>query len=292
MISLYHSVKAFKEGPVALPPSIADRAFYLFQLNDREDDNTKLNLSPIQSRDRVSGIENNGSEIVVIGYAGQGPILEEESWWGTWVKNGLLIVHHNDPDGSKQTITMPAPALPPSELRKAERGQKTQSGTTFHIKFALPAILIHESMTEGFTVTCSGKDESFESVVINNLDEQAIKHLEDTRKKIIARTVVRVVLRTIAAQAAKRQMQTNNTAANLLLNIGTDILADQLEKADTRSCFLLPKTVQIVRIPVTPGTYSVNVSADGNSGVILTKSFDNVAVGAHEKKFLFVSSFK
>ena len=293
MISLFHAVKAFQEGPVAIPVGLPARASRLFALNDREDDIRLLKLPEPDRTNRLQGIGNNTTEIIVIGYAGRGPILEEQSWWGTWVKDGLLVVHHTGSNGEQQTMTLPAPALPPAELRKAEKGQKTASGTTFHVKFALPALQTIPSKTRNFTVTCSGKNESFTSVIINNLDEQAEKYLDDTRGNTIARTVVRVVLRTIAAQRAKAQIQTGSTAANLLLNIGTDILADQLEKADIRGCFLLPKTVQIVRIPVTPGTYSVDVAAKGSDGsVVRTVSFKDVAVRAHQKKFVFCSSFK
>jgi hypothetical protein len=88
-------------------------------------------------------------------------------------------------------------------------------------------------------------------------------------------------------------MQTKSPVANLLINLGTDVLADQLEHADTRSCFLIPKTVQIARIPVAPGTYAFDVSACGNTGAVIgTKRFENVSVRQGEKKFLFYCSFK
>jgi hypothetical protein len=293
MISLFDAVKAFEAGPVSLPPGLADRAYHMFKLNDRDDDNTLLKLSSSIPRTQLPGIENNATEIIVIGYAGRGPVLEEQSWWGTWVKDGLLVVHHTGPNGEQETMTLPAPSLPAEELNKAEKGDKTKSGTTFHIKFAIPALRTIPSETNGFTVTCSGRSAPFTTMIINDLDKQAQKYLDDTRAVTVARTVVRVVLRTIAAEKTKQKLQTNSTAANLLLNIGTDILADQLEKADTRGCFLLPKTVQIVRIPVTPGTYSLDVAAKGSNGsVVRTATFKDIAVKAHQKKFVFYSSFK
>ncbi len=293
MISLFHAIKAFQAGPVSLPDNLRNYAYYLFQLNDRDGDNQLLQLTPTVPREKVSGVRNNATEIILIGYAGRGPVLEEESWWGTWVKDGLLVVHHTGPDGRQETVTLPAPALPPHELYKAEGGQKTKSGTTFHIKFALPRVKTLPSATKDFLVRCSGITEPFTSVVINDLDKQAQKNLDDMKESIMLRTVTRVVLRTIAAQAAKNRMQTGSVAANLLINIGTDILADQLEKADTRSCFLLPKTVQIVRIPVNAGTYTVEAAARGGNGAILTsRTFSDVTVGPGEKRFLIFSSFK
>ncbi len=292
MISLYHSVKAFQEGPVALPTGLAPLARHLFMLNGRDDDIKLLNLSqPVDSR--AKEFTNHETEIVVIGYAGRGPVLEEQSWWGTWVKDGLLVVHHTGTNGEEETMTLPAPSLPASELRKAEKGQKTKSGTTFHIKFALPALRTVPAKTRNFSVTCSGSEQKYTSVPFNNLDEQAQKYLDDTRGATVARTVVRVVLRTIAAQRAKAQIQTGSTAANLLLNIGTDILADQLEKADIRGCFLLPKEVHIVRIPVPAGTHTVEVAAKNADGAVLrTEVYRDITVANHQKKFVFCSSFK
>ncbi|MBN1575347.1 MAG: hypothetical protein JW913_02265 [Chitinispirillaceae bacterium] len=293
MISLFHAVKAFQAGPVPLPAPLRDRAYYMFQINDRENDNQLLQLKPELPRDKITGLANGVTEIIFIGYAGRGPVIEEKSWWGTWVKDGLLVVHHTGPDGEQETITLPAPPLPAEEMKKAEKGGKTESGTTFHIKFALPEVRTIPSLTKEFTVRCSGRARPATSIVINDLDRQAIKNLEDTRGTTLARTVVRVVLRTIAAQTAKKQMQTESAAANLLLNIGTDLLADQLEKADTRSCFLLPKTVQIVRLPVKPGIYSVDVEArEANGSVISSKSFTDIAIRAREKKFVFYPSFR
>lgn len=293
MISLFHAIRSFQAGPVPLESSLRDRAYYMFRINDRDNDNSLLSLSPGEPQESIEGLSNGATEIVLIGYAGRGPVIEEESYWGTWVKDGLLVLNHTGADGSIQTLTLPAPALPPEELRKAGNGSSTESGTTFHVKFALPSVRVVSSVTRDFTVTCSGRSGACTSIVINDLDKQAIKNLEDTRASTIARTVVRVVLRTIAAQAAKDRVQTSSPAANLLLNIGTDILADQLEKADTRHCFLLPKTVQIARVAVEPGSHTVTVAARSQNGSeISSKAFTDITVGPGEKKFLIYPSFK
>jgi hypothetical protein len=71
------------------------------------------------------------------------------------------------------------------------------------------------------------------------------------------------------------------------------VLSDQLEKADTRSCFLIPKSIQIARIPVKPGIHKVDVAAHGPSGqIISSRTFDNIQVRANEKKVIFYSSLK
>lgn len=293
MIALFDAVRAFEKSSIALPQELQDYAYAMLQLNDRQSDVDLLGLSSDKQPEQVPGVKNGASEIVFIGYAGRAPALVESAWSGTWVKDGVMVLHHRGPNGEDETMTLPAPGLPVSELRKAENGQRTESGTTFHVKFALPALQTFPSITSSFSVSCAGKTGIYTSYVINDIEKQAKRYLEDTRATTLTRTIARVVLRTITAEKAKSRMQTSSGMANLLLNVGTDLLADQLEKADTRSCFLLPKTVQIARIPVEPGTYSVDVAARGaDKSVISTKTFSSITVKPHQKKIIFYSSFK
>jgi hypothetical protein len=293
MISLYKAVAAFEQGPVALPPSIGNYAYYMLRLNNRDQDTGLLHLSADVPRERVPGIGNDRTEIILIGYAGRGPALVEDKWWGTYIRGGLLAVDHYDDRGSIESFSMPAPFLPEQEYEKAAEGRKNDIGTTFHVSFSLPKMRTFRSWTSYFTARVAPGSPQVTSVVINDLDGQLAKNLEDTRTATMTRTVVRTVLRTIAAQTAKSKMETSSPLANLLLNVGTDALADQLEHADVRSCFLVPKTVQIARIPVTPGTYTVQAEArNAEGGVIGTKTFDNVEVRQGQKKFLLYCSFK
>ncbi|MBN1307831.1 MAG: hypothetical protein JXA18_07935, partial [Chitinispirillaceae bacterium] len=85
MISLFHSIKAFQEGPVSLPAPLRDWAYFMFRINDRESDNRLLQLKPELPREKIAGLMNDATEIIFIGYAGRGPVIEEQSWWGTWI---------------------------------------------------------------------------------------------------------------------------------------------------------------------------------------------------------------
>lgn len=290
-ISLFKSVQAFQSGPLQLPSRIKDYAYYQLMLNDRASDVELLNLKADLPKSDITELGNNQSEIVIIGYGGKGPALDENTWSGTYVKDGLLVLNHTAPDGKVETISTLAPPLP--ETQEREKGEKTSSGTTFHLKFALPVMKVSPSKTESFSVRCNGTDQVYKSVVINDLEKQLQKYLLDTRSATVARTAVRVVLRTIASQRAKTGMQTESPFANLLLNIGTDVLTDQLERADIRSCFLIPQTVQFVRIPVKPGTYTLDIAALEKSGAVINKKqFTDISVKSHEKKYLIFSSFK
>ena len=294
MISLYKSVEAYKQGPVALPPEVAAYAYQMLKKNNRTEDVEKLKLKPEgPALTGTRGFENDQSEIVVIGYAGRGPALVENQWWGDWISGGLLVLHHSKPGGEDETMAMPAPGLSEGEHGKADKGGKTSSGTTVFIKVALPAVRTFPSETDHFTVINNVDSRHMETITIDNLDQQAEKQREDAQASVVMRTVIRVVTRTIAAQEAKKKMETNSGLANLFINIATDVVSSQMEKADTRCCFFIPKTVQIARMPVVPGIYSITVQARDRGGAVIgSKTFASIDVKPHAKRFVFYSSLR
>jgi uncharacterized protein len=280
MISLYKAVQAYQQGPVALPKAVSDQAYSLLQKNNRTTDIDRLKIAAPSSK---TDIENDQTEIVVIGFAGIGPALIENEWWGDWIKGGILVLHHSTSDGKEETMAFPAPDLPGSG----------KSPSTVFIKVALPALKTYSSETSHFSVEGAPGISPVSTYVIGNLDQQAEKQLEDAKGSLFARTIIRVVTHTLAAQEAKKKMATNSPFANLLIGLGTDVLSSQLEKADTRCCFFIPKTVQVARIPVKPGNYSITVSARNSGGAVLsTKTFPNLDVKAHKKKFVVYCSFR
>ncbi|MDG5816703.1 hypothetical protein QA601_16520 [Chitinispirillales bacterium ANBcel5] len=290
LISLYKAVQAYQRGPVKLPPEVKGYAYNRFVRNDRADDTARLNISaPGQN----TWPERRGSEIVLISYAGRGPVLKETAWSGTYIKDGLLVINHKGPDGKNETISMHAPPLPASEYEKANEGKPTRSGTTFHVKFALPTVKTFPSRTNNFSVLLEESGKRFNSVMVNDLDATTESYLQENLNTIVARTAVRVVLRTIAAERAKARVRTENPLANLMINLGTDVLSSQMERADVRGASVTPKTVHMTRIPVEPGVHNLVIDAhDRNGNVIEKKRFEDIAVRRGQKKYLFHHSFK
>ncbi|MDB5102967.1 MAG: putative lipoprotein [Fibrobacteres bacterium] len=297
-ISMYQAIKAYRSGPVPLPATVARDAYSTLKARDRQSDIEELKLSPPAAPNAGAAASSaaadaEGAEIIVIGEAGRSPALGQNAFWGTWARDGVLVIHYHDAKGQEVTQVLPAPGLPASEINKANRGRRTQSGTTFHIKFAMPAVKEAPSRTRFFTVAGEAAPVPVKTEALTDLDPLLSAYLEENKTAMLLRTVVRVVTRTIAAQETKSAISGSNPLVNLLLNIGTDVLADQFEQADTRTWFLLPKTIQIARLPVKPGVHSFTVQAHDPSGQTLgTASFDNVAVKAGEKKFIFYTSLK
>ncbi len=288
-ISMYQSVKAYQHGSIPLPPSVANQAAATLKSVDRKDDIKDLGL------ENASAVESNasGSEIIVIGYAGRSPTLGQTVFWGTYERDGVLVIHYHNPKGEVVTEILPAPGLPASQINRARQGRRTRSGTTFHVKFALPSIKEVPVQTRFFTVAGEASPNPVRTEALTDLYPLLTQDLDANHASILTRTVIRVVLRTFAAEETKSAVSGGNPIANLILNIGTDLLSDQLEQADTRNWFLLPRSVQIARIPVQPGVHSISVEAHNAAGATLgAKSFDGLNVKPGEKKFVFYSSLK
>lgn len=287
-ISMYRSVKAYQSGPVPLPAVVASGAYATLKAGDRQNDIQELKLP-----EAAGASDPGGSEIIVIGEAGRAPALGQTVFWGTYARDGALVIHWRDSKGKQWTEVLPAPGLPASEMNKAARGRKTRSGTTFHVKFAMPEVKETTSATRFFSVTGGGLAAPVKTEPLTDLDPLLKRNLKENHAATLTRTVIRVVLRTLTAQETKAAVSGDNPLLNLFLNIGTDVLADQLEQADTRAWFLLPNTVQVARIPVQPGTHSITVQAHDASGNPLgTKHFENIPVKRGEKRFVFHASLR
>jgi tetratricopeptide (TPR) repeat protein len=291
LISLFQSVKAFQKSGEGIPPSLQRYASQSLSSNGRDEDVAMLKLTNT-GKANENDPRFRESEIVLVGESGKTASIGQTVFWGTWVRDGALVIHYEDENGKTITEALPAPGLPQREYEKANKGRRTQSGTTFHIKFTLPAFKKVDSRTRKFALNISGQPTAY-SESYANIDELLKKYLDESHTSILTRTVIRVVLRTIASEQTKSSLRTDNPIVNLLVNIGTDVLADQLEQADTRNWFLLPKSIQIARLPVKPGTYSVTAGAqDGNGTVLKSQVFDGITVKPGEKKFLFMTSWQ
>jgi hypothetical protein len=289
LISLFKSVEAYKLGPVKLAPEVEGFAYDRLTAGERESDVGALGLSPAGGQNKWSAKQGE-PEIVIVGYIGRGPKMVEQNWSGTMVHGGDLYISapSRNKKGEKVTYRMLSPLLPETA---GARG-KTKAGSTFHVSISLPELIATPSTTRLFDARLEGSDEKFQSVVVNDIDLQAKKALEDDWGAIVGRTAVRTVIRTITADQAKKRLVTSNPLVNLAASIVTDIAADQLEKADVRMCFMLPQKVTVTRIPVEPGAHTVKLEVRDNAGAVIgRKTFDNVAVKRGEKKVLIHKSF-
>jgi len=279
-IAYYKTVKAYNENILNLPKEVREFVIESLKRTDREDDIKTLKLDNALETPKAKAYCDLGQEIIVIGYAGHSPILGELYLSGTYISGGALNLTYKDgKTGKMESVTLGAPPV-----------AGASNGQTFHISFALPEAHSFKSKVDHFNVTVDNQSSRPEKVMA--LDKELEMNLKDDFASTMTRTAIRVVLRTIAAQAAKKAMETDNAIFNLFTSIGTDIAQSQLEKADLRIALFLPNSFQMTRIPVEPGSHEVSVAAEGDAGTVKVFNFGSVPVKKGEKKFIFVPAVK
>lgn len=280
-IAYYKTVRAYNENILNLPKEAREFVIENLIRSDREDDLKKLKLDNSIETTKAKAAYDLGQEIIIVGYAGHGPILTELKMSGTYVNGGMLNLTYKDSKTGK--ITSSNIGAPPVA--------GASNGETFHISFALPEAHSFKSLVQRFNVTVDNQS-GIRPEKVMALDKELEMNLKDDFANTMTRTAIRVVLRTIAAQAAKKAMKTDNAWVNLFTSIGTDIAQDQMEKADLRIALFLPNSIQMTRIPVEPGSHEVSVAAEGETGTVKVFNFGSVPVKKGEKKFIFVPAVK
>jgi len=223
----------------------------------------------------------NEQEIIVVGYAGLSPVLGESKFWGTYAKDGALVLYYKDATGKTQTIVLAALGLGGGF-----------SGQTVTIQFAIPKMVERVSQTSGFSVSVSGSGGQEKTEMFSDTKSLLKQDLDNKQKTTLLRTAGRVITRTIAASKAKDKVQTGNGLVDLAVNLGTDIFTGVLEEADLRLGSAMPKTLQILRIPVEPGRHSVSIDILDNFGRKTGSFKQNVEIKKGEKAFVFAPSLK
>ena len=282
LISTFLSASAYKKGPVPLAVEVEGFAYDRLKAGDRESDVTELGLRPDDGPNKWTA-KMGEAEIVIVGYAGKGPKMIEQNWGGTFASGGNLRISSSGKN--KGTYETRSPDMPDSHR------SKIKAGSIHHVKISLPELVTASSRVDRFSATLNGGSQVFWSAEVNDINLQAKKALADDFGAIVARTAIRAVIRTIATDQIQKT-DTGNSGVNLLLGVGSMIYNEAAEHADVRMCFMLPQKIIVTRIPVQPGTHTVQMQVhDKSGGVIGRKSFENIEVKKGEKKVLFNNSF-
>ena len=280
-IAYIKAAKAFEEGNISMPKEVWEFINESLTKMDRADD-LKSFKSPILSQTpKASEVREKGQEIIVIGYAGHSPILGEMYLSGTYVSGTALNLTYKDgKTGKIGTFTAFAPPV-------AGAGSNT-----FHVGFALPQKRELPQRASLFSVNMDGKMRVSPEKVAN-IDAELERNMEDENTTTMVRTATRVVIRTIAAQKAKKATNTGNGLIDLVKNIGVDVAQSQIEQADLRVGLFMPNSICVTRIPVTEGTHQLDVSALGAHGQIVGNyKLDNIKVKKGQKKIVVIPAIE
>lgn len=119
-----------------------------------------------------------------------------------------------------------------------------------------------------------------DTVVMENVGAIAVENLKDKMPAITARAIARAAVKATAAAEANRQ-------GNPLLGLLVNIAGIATEVADTRSWLTLPDNIQMARLPLPPGDYTVKVTLHGRYGrIVAVKQFSHVRIRRGHITFL------
>ncbi|MBO7513658.1 hypothetical protein [Fibrobacter sp. UWB10] len=280
-IAYLKAAKAFEEGNVKMPKEVWEYINESLRKMDRADDLKALKTPMLAQTPKATQSREKGQEIIVVGYAGHSPILGEMYLSGTFVSAGAINLTYKDGETGKiESFTLVAPPV-------AGAGSNT-----FHIGFALPQKKKLPQHTNMFTVSLDGsKHTQIEKVA--NIDAELDKNMKDENASTMIRTATRVVIRTIAAQQAKKATNTGNGIFDLVKNIAVDVGQTQLEQADLRVGLFMPNSINVTRIPVDAGTHELVISAlDSQGRVVGEYKLGKVKVAKGQKKIVLVPSIE
>jgi len=282
-ISLFKSVRAYQTGKIPLPKVVAEFAWSELKRGGREDDIKKLGLSPPGNPEEQQQLAGGAEEIVLIGFTGRIPYLGEQRFSGTFVPGGFITVYAQDGKNRGERLVVGTPAVP--AFARDSQG-RTRAGISTHISLALPEVVDVNSRASSLRAVVNSQKKTTER--ITDYGKLLRQNMNDDKTAILARTALRVAIRTWGAQAGKHAMRTDSPVANLLISLTTDVATSQLEKADTRLCFWLPQTVEVARFPVSAGNHNLMLQVLGSGGEVLEQhSLTDISVKRGQKTFVF-----
>jgi len=154
---------------------------------------------------------------------------------------------------------------------------------------AVPKFISRERAQVRYDAVIGGGGQSMRisAEVAENVTEIAKKSLDDRIALVYLKAGGRAVLKFLAAEKAKSEWKKEgDEAGNLLKSIFIDAAVDASEQADTRSWRSLPGQLLIVRAQLPPGTYNLQLSAQGPSRDLLA---EQVIIAARKVKFRVIT---
>ncbi len=157
------------------------------------------------------------------------------------------------------------------------------------VRIALPHYESRPNNVVSARVTASGKQVTTE--LMQDVDAIARHSLDARMAAITARTLVRAAAKIMASKKARREAgnrnNSNDAPLGLLGALAVQVAAVVTERADTRSWLTLPRNIQLARLPLPPGSYTIKVELLGADGQIVASSeYPEVVISKTHKTYL------
>jgi len=166
-------------------------------------------------------------------------------------------------------------------------------GGTYLLRVALPKFVPlpdKVGTAEVHLVPADGGAISQRVFLAEDITAIAKKNLEDRIGRITAKAIARATAKYLASRTIRNQMaqgKGNEALAGFLADVGTNIYSVVSEQSDKRSWRTLPGEIQMARLAVPPGTYTLAIEYyDSAGGLIERKTFPAMTLKAGEKRFV------
>ncbi len=136
-------------------------------------------------------------------------------------------------------------------------------------------------------------DTEYETELVQDIGQIAVRSLSDKKERIFARTVARAAVKYALSHAAQKKIEekTDNELAKWILKKTVKATAALTEKADKRSWRTLPDQIRMSRIRLPEGKYSINIKFIDRKGYVAEeRKLENIQVFRGKKKFLYIRS--
>lgn len=203
-------------------------------------------------------------------------------------QDGELVFVLNDglaPIKREKAVSASAP--PPSVVVNAARRRQQNTFTPpVIVNIALPYYESRPSKVLNARVSVSGKQASTQ--MMENIDAIARASLDSRMAAITARSIARAVAKGAVQESVDRAGNRNkDPAVELIGSLFVRVAAVATERADTRSWLTLPANVQLARLSLPPGSYTVKVDLLGaDNQIIATQEYPGIVISKQHKTYL------
>jgi hypothetical protein len=155
------------------------------------------------------------------------------------------------------------------------------------VNIALPYYESRPNNVLNARVSVSGKQAYTQ--MMEDIDAIARANLDSRMPAITARSIARAVSKVALQVSVDRagRNRDNDLAVELLSSFVVRMAAAATERADTRSWLTLPANIQLARLSLPPGSYTITVDLLGaGEQVIATQEYPGVAISRNRKTYL------
>ncbi|MBI5626600.1 MAG: hypothetical protein HY935_05290 [Nitrosomonadales bacterium] len=197
----------------------------------------------------------------------------------------LVFVLNNGLAPVKREKVSGATAPPPSVMMDTASPHR-QVAPPVIVNIALPYYESRHNKVLNARVSVSGKQVSTQ--MMENIDAIARASLDSRMPAITARSIARAVSKVVIQESVDRAGRNrDNDAAELLSFLLVRVAAVATERADTRSWLTLPADVQMARLSLPPGSYSITIELFGEGEqIVATQEYPGVIISNKRKTYL------